>query len=272
MNILKKIEMYTSRTHLSLFSTLYVNFRLLSFHEAISLPIYIYGKCNICDLSGKVEIKTKITRGMIKFGYRQGFFSAPKFGGMLMIQKKCKLVFNGPCMFDYDYVIRITDKGQVTIGKNIGFGSDTKIYCEQSITIGNFCRIPYGSTFMDTNYHYSIDTISGCIYRKSSPILIGNYNWIGNTSTIMKGTITSDGCIIASKSHLNKDYSKLGDGKTCLVLAGSPAKIVRENSTRIMSLIHEKELNDYFDSNPTSNKYEDVHILNKVIKEQSYIS
>ena len=208
---------------------------------------------------------------MIKLGFRQGFFTAPSFGGMLLIEEEGAIIFEGPCAFDYNYSIRITGKGRLHIGKGIGFGSDTKIYCEKYIKIGNYCRIPYGSTFMDTNYHYSVDTVNGTICRKEGDIIIGDYNWIGNTTTIMKGTKTSEGCIIASKSHLNKDYIKLGEGKTCLVIGGAPASILKENNTRVHSYELEAELNKWFKNNPNSKKYESPELLKKLIELQPYL-
>lgn len=270
-SLFRKIEMFTSKTHLNILKTLYVNIRLLPIKDAVKLPIFIYGRCNICDLSGSIKIKGEIIRGMIKLGYRQGYFSAPTFGGMLLIKDNCQIVFNGPCMFDYNYSIRITSHGIVEIGKGIGFGSDTKIYCENFIKIGDYCRIPYGSTFMDTNYHYSVDIQNGTIYRKDGKIEIGDFNWIGNTSTLMKGTKTPVGTIIASKSHLNKDFVKLGEGKGCLVIAGSPAKIVKENNTRVHSYEIEEELNQWFDSNPDAGKCLEMDFLRKIKDNQPYI-
>lgn len=269
--LINKMESFLSKTHVSIIKTIYVNLRLLPIKEAIKLPIFIYGRCNICGLSGRVKINGVIKRGMIKLGVRQGYFTAPSFGGMLLISDGCEIVFNGPCSFDYNYAIRITEGGLVEIGKGIGFGSDTKIYCENHIKIGSYCRIPYGSTFMDTNYHYSIDTQNGTIYRKDGSIEIGDYNWIGNTSTVMKGTKTPIGAIIASKSHLNKDFIKLGEGKKCLVIAGSPAKIVKECNTRVHSYTIEAELNQWFENNPNASKCEDKSFLQKIKEQQPYM-
>ena len=240
------LESRSSNTCISLFKTLYVNFRTLPFKQAIKFPIYIYGRVKFYSLEGDIVIQGRITRGMIKLGYKQGLFSAPKGSAMILLASGTKLIFNGPCMFDFDYAIRITEKGVVNIGGYIGFGSDTKIYCEESITIGDYCRVPFGTCFMYTNYHYSINTMTGKIHRKSAPVHIGRYNWIGNTSTIMKGTQTPDGAIIASKSFLNKDYVNLGNGKENIVLAGAPAKIVQNDCTRIISLEIERSVNDWF--------------------------
>lgn len=257
------LENRSSNTRVSLFKTLYINFRTLPFKQAIKFPIYIYGHVKFYSLGGDVVIQGKIISGMIRLGYKQGAFSAPKGSAMILLASGTKLIFNGPCMFDFDYAIRVTEKGVVNIGKYIGFGSDTKIYCEESITIGDYCRVPFGTCFMDTNYHYSINIMTGEIHRKSAPIYIGCYNWIGNTSTIMKGTRTPDGAIIASKSFLNKDYVNLGNGKENIVLAGTPAKIVQNDCTRIISLEVEKTVNEWFVTHLDQEKYRDEQALRR---------
>lgn len=264
------LEDRSSNARISLFKTLYVNFRVLPFRLAIKFPIYIYGRVKLYSLRGDVEIHDEITRGMIKLGYKQGAFSASKGSAMILLASGTKLIFNGPCMFDFDYAIRITGKGVVNIGEYIGFGSDTKIYCEESIIIGDYCRIPFGTTFMDTNYHYSINTKTGQIHRKSAPIHIGRYNWIGNTSTIMKGTRTPDGAIVASKSFLNKDYVKLGNGEENIVLAGAPAKIVQNDCTRIISLEIEQIVDNWFLNHSKQSVYYDEQMLIRYREKEQY--
>lgn len=265
-----RIEYALSKSRLRLLKTLYINFRTLKFSEAIKLPIFVYGKVSFFNLGGTIEINAPLRTGMIEFGCMQGYFAGQKGGASILLAKGTKLIFNGPCKFDLDYAIRITGNGVVNIGKCIGFGSETKIYCEEKISIGDYCRIPFGSTFMDTNYHYSIDTVEGIVHKKSAPIHIGSFNWIGNTSTIMKGTRTPDGAIIASKSFLNRDYIKLGNGEQNIVIAGSPAKIVRNNMSRILPFEVEVHINRYFDQNPDQISLTDKTLLDQYHQTNQY--
>ena len=259
--VFNKLEFIWSKTRLNPFATLYINFRTLPFSVACKFPVYVYGRVKFYNLSGKIVINAPIKKGMIKFGVAQGYFTAPKRGAMILLSSGSKLIFNGPCKFDCDYAIRITDGGVVSIGAYIGFGSDTKIYAENSITIGDYCRIPFGSCFMDTNYHYTINTQDGTVHAKNAPIAIGKYNWIGNTCTIMKGARTPDGAVIASKSFLNKDFVKLGNGTENIVIAGAPARIVSGNCSRILSSEMEDNLNEWFKAHPSETKYQDESLL-----------
>lgn len=264
-------EYIWAKKWLNLWKTIYINFRLLPIRQAIRLPIYIYGPVAFNSLAGKAEFNTNsIFRGMVKLGVQQGCFTACKKGAAILIAPNAKIIFNGPCSFDYDYVIRITGHGIFEVGAFSGFGSDIKILCNHNIKIGDYCRIAFNSIFMDTNYHYTINTDTNVIYSKEAPISIGNYNWIGNSCTIMKGTKTSDHTIISSRSFLNKDYSKELSENESVVLAGSPASIVGKNIHRIYNPICEMELNEWF-ANHLEKKYiADSDFANKCIDLTAY--
>lgn len=48
------LESRSSNTCISLFKTLYVNFRTLPFKQAIKFPIYIYGRVKFYSLEGDI--------------------------------------------------------------------------------------------------------------------------------------------------------------------------------------------------------------------------
>ena len=51
----------------NLYKTLYLNFKMLPFSQAIKLPIWIYGKMIFRSLEGKIIIDSdRITSGMIR--------------------------------------------------------------------------------------------------------------------------------------------------------------------------------------------------------------
>ena len=258
--VMGRLEYLWTKNRLNLFATLYINFRTLPFSQACKLPIYIYGRVKFYNLNGDIIINAPVRRGMIKFGIMQGYFTASKRCAMIFLTAGSKLIFNGPCKFDSDYVIRITG-GTVSIGAYVRFGNDVKICSENSITIGDFCGIPFGSCFMDTNFHYTINTQTGSVHTKSVPIVIGARNWIGNTTTVMKGTRTPDCTLIASKSFLNKDYIRLGNQAENILLAGSPAKIVAENCARVFSKEMAVMLDKWFKEHPDETVYQDEKLL-----------
>ena len=73
MNIIRRIcgslEAHLNQPKLSLWRTVYFNFRTMPFSMAIKLPVFIYGKVRLWGLNGEVSFEnTFIKRGMVKIG------------------------------------------------------------------------------------------------------------------------------------------------------------------------------------------------------------
>ena len=68
MNIIRRIcgslEAHLNQPKLSLWRTVYFNFRTMPFSMAIKLPVFIYGKVRLWGLNGEVSFEnTFIKRG-----------------------------------------------------------------------------------------------------------------------------------------------------------------------------------------------------------------
>lgn len=61
--ILSRLESMVAKPKLNLFQTIWVNFRLLQWKEALKLPIFIYGHYSLNTLSGGEESKVKYIEG-----------------------------------------------------------------------------------------------------------------------------------------------------------------------------------------------------------------
>lgn len=61
--ILSRLESIVVKPKLNLFQTIWVNFRLLQWKEALKLPIFIYGHYSLNTLSGGKESKVKYIEG-----------------------------------------------------------------------------------------------------------------------------------------------------------------------------------------------------------------
>lgn len=133
--------------------------------------------------------------------------------------------------------------GELRIGKGCFIGSGCKIMCFNSIKIGFHCDLTWETQLMDTSFHYIRREQTSVPDSLTKPIIIGDFCWIGNRTTISKGTILPDYSIVASNSVVNKDFSDCG--KNCMY-AGVPAKLKATNVVREYDTQKEAELDKIY--------------------------
>lgn len=248
--VLCAFENRINKPRINIWATLYFNFRTLSFKQAFHFPVLIYGKTKFISLGGKVEFHNcKPRRGLVKIGRQRDYYTHRAANEIDLSPQAC-MIFNGPCLIGYSCLLRI--HGRLQIERMTSIGSSVRIFCFSNIQIGQHCRITFQNTIMDSNCHYIFNIESRQIQNIIGKVSIASFNWIGNNTTIMKGTCTIPHTIVASHSLLNKDYSALTDQKEYMFLAGSPAKVKAEKCRlhRIMSLAREHEITDYFATHP----------------------
>ena len=78
ISLLKNIKHRTLKYRFCVFKTIIANFRLLSFKEAIHLPVVIYGPTQLGLSRAKIKLTVKPRFGLIKWGYNQDFFCSDK--------------------------------------------------------------------------------------------------------------------------------------------------------------------------------------------------
>lgn len=222
--------------------TIWINFKLLPFRQAIFLPITIYSKTIFRNLSGKIIIDTEhIIHNMIKLGADWWYPATAR--PLVMWSIYGTLIFKGPISFPQGTYIHVAKKGTLQFGTNGTFiGTNTKIMCFDRIVIGDNTEITWDCQLYDTSFHYvEIDDTSS---KLTSPIVIGNNVWIGNNTTITKGVTIPDWSIVTNHSLVNKDLSI--HGEHCM-FAGCPAMLKKNNISRVFGKEKEKELDNKFD-------------------------
>ncbi len=227
---------------INIFKTIYFNFKMLPLKQAIVLPITLTKRIQLKSLNGKIVINGPIKFALVKFRYFNDDFISKK-GSYSLIKIRGKVIFSGKVDFGHGITLNVAKKGTIEINKNVLIGAKVKILCEDSVKIGKEARIAYESQIVDTNFHYVKNLERGECSKRTSPVIIGDYNWIGNRTTIQKGTITPAYTIIGSNSITNKDYTGIGENS---IIAGVPAKFLANGFRRIFSLDEEFELNNHF--------------------------
>lgn len=230
-------------SQINLIKTIYLNFRILPFSQAFRLPILIYGSIKLHGLTGKIIINCPIRTGLLRLG---------KITEMIMTEAgAAQLTIKGTLVVKGEDIVTgpscqliIEEKGYLEIGEHSFFGRKTKVIVTDRVILGKFFRMPFESQLMDTNFHYVIDIATRKVNKLfGSSIEIGDYVWIGNRSSIMKGTALPSKCMVTSNSLLNKDFRNLGE---YAIIGGIPAKFIKYGKSRIYNAATERFLHEYF--------------------------
>ena len=188
---------------LNIFDTLRFNIQAFGLIKGMKLPVYIYGNIKTYHI-GQIKIKCPLQRGLIVIGMNECDvpYAHTIFNNKGVIEVYGKLYIN--------FGARISNEGcMIFRGSNI-LGHGVSFDIKEQFEIGHDSTVGFMSVVTDTNVHYILDVSTGKVARRSKPIKIGDFNWIGSYSHIKKGTITPDYTIVASPNALlSKDYSLL---------------------------------------------------------------
>ena len=150
-----------------------------------------------------------------------------EFVGVILVRGKDNRVVLGP---NCTYRGRITVKGngqRVVIGANTT-AAGVSILAQEGcdVLIGANCMLSREIEIRTSDSHSVIDRET--LRRLNTPgsVTIGNHVWIGLRAIISKGAAIPDDSIVGAGAFVNKQFEETG-----IVLAGSPAKIVRRNIT-----------------------------------------
>jgi acetyltransferase-like isoleucine patch superfamily enzyme len=119
--------------------------------------------------------------------------------------------------------IIVKDNANLTIGENTYFTSDQHIEVVNSVEIGKNCAISWGVTIIDDDHHQLLDDKKQS--KIDSFVSIKDHVWIGCNVTILKGTRIGNNCVVGAGSIVK------GVFPDNVLLAGNPAKIIKQNIT-----------------------------------------
>lgn len=203
MKVLKLFDLLLQLPFIVIF-----NFWVLPFKQAVHLPIFIFSRnWYVTYLSilkgGKIIIDSHNIRfRMIKLGSRDYFYE--KVG--LYLKCEGTIIFRGSCVITNGSIIDVKRIAILEFGDNVGI-SIIKLICKKNIIIGNDTLIGINCMIMDSDFHSIIDLDGKRYVNPSKKIRIGNNNWIGYGTTILKGAYTPDNCIVRAKSILDRKYN-----------------------------------------------------------------
>lgn len=200
--------------------SLYFNFRVLPFKDAIKLPFWIGVWPTVLFNKGKIVFESPIKRGMIKIGFQR----TPVYRKREFIWSNLgTIVFKGKCRMGHHMMILVKPDAYLEFGDLTAFNAGCRIGCYKKIIFGYRARVSWDCQFYDTDFHPLIDMVRDKPLKMNIPIKIGDNTWIGHNVIVSKGVKLSDGIIVSSGSIVKNSFSI----NNCII-AGNPAAIIDE--------------------------------------------
>lgn len=184
--------------------SIYWNFKLLPFSQAINMPIIVSGKTKIRNTRrGSIKFDSNPPIATLTFGvYQQQYsYNVPVYveiAGRLIIHGNCQHEFGPGCSL---YVLK---SGILEIGDNFCIGHFSRWNISSHTIIGNNNLYSWENLILDTDGHPIFDA-NNQIINWSQPIITGDNVWIGARCTILKGAKIPSGSIIATNSVVTKE-------------------------------------------------------------------
>lgn len=201
--------------------TIYLNFLLFDFKQAIKMPIMISRKVKIKEIyRGSVVIPENVKPFFIKIGIEGVQGVVTDRNGYLKIGKEAKICFKGKTSLSRGVYIRAT--GNITFGNKFYCNCDLSIICGKSITFGDDCILGWNVHIRDCDGHSLFQ--NGVRINPNKAVQIGNHVWIGQDVKILKGTVIPENSVIAMNSCVTKSFT---EPKT--IIGGYPAKVIKQN-------------------------------------------
>jgi tetrahydrodipicolinate N-acetyltransferase len=117
--------------------------------------------------------------------------------------------------------IYVNDGGHLELGNRSYINDCSVVTCFESIKIGAHCSISWNTNILDTNIHEL--GVQGVARPRSERVSIGDHVWIGTGAIVLPGVTIGDGAVVAAGSVVKSDVP------ASVVVAGNPARIVRED-------------------------------------------
>ena len=199
--------------------TIYFNFKMFPFKEAIRFPVYVSHnyKLDLPRHTKNISIDNLKTF-CIRFGNGGSMDIIPNQYGLIQLGTEAKLHFYGDAQFAAGCSLRV-DCGKMEFGNNFSANRNCNITCTKGIKIGDNCLLGGGISLRDNDGHklYIHETQK----TGQKEIVIGKQVWICSEVKILKGVVISDYSVIAMGSLVTRKFFE-----TNVLIGGNPAKVI----------------------------------------------
>lgn len=252
---------------INVLKTIYLNYKVFPRKIARKLPVYVGKNVDIHEIhKGSIEIQNGIIirSGMISIGIcHYPMISNKGLYTLIRISPHGKLVLGDNTFIYSGCSIIVTYNGLASIGSDFVMNQNSRIYCANSVTIGEHCRIGWETQIYDSNFHFLYDSLHHCIGNALGKVFLGNNVWIGCRCTISKGSLIPKYAIISSNSFVAKELkNEVGGG----IWAGIPVSLKKEGFFRILDNGMQRELFSHFGGQGANDKTKDISLSREQLK------
>lgn len=200
---------------LSIPKTIYVNFHLLPFKQAVCFPILVNWKTTIEGLNGKMLMDT-VKPGIVRIGFGGSF----ALGGGTYIKLDGKIRIKGKCTMGRGTQLVVSKNGELVLGKNFNMNANCILNASRSITFGDDCLLGWNTTVLDSDGHKIIREKAA---SNICGIQIEDHVWICSDVKILKGAAVAKDSVVAANATITKSFEKRN------LLIGGNNRIISEN-------------------------------------------
>lgn len=254
-----RLERLISFNWFNPFATIYLNMRTMPLSKALRMPVWVYGRPRIMELSGKIMIEGKIKSGMIRFNYVN--FGPSNMGVQSEIALGGTIIFKGKANIRTGNRIGVGHDGVLELGRDVIIADYINIGCYKHIKIGDNVRLSHRSQLFDSNYHYVVNLNKGIIPPVVKSIEIGSHCWICNSCSIYPGTVLPAYTIVSKNSMVNKSFAEIPQGS---IIGGMPAKLIASGFKLVNNTGKEAEITCHYE------KTDNVYVINSGLNEADW--
>ncbi|MBR6451209.1 MAG: hypothetical protein IKS87_00760 [Lachnospiraceae bacterium] len=152
------------------------------------------------------------------------------------------------CTIESDVIIRAVHAGKIRIGvqnliakgcdfystgsemvsgERVSFNQNinARFFNGSRLLCGSDCTISYYTKLRGDNGHTIIDLDKECVHPNRKDVVIEDHVWVGMGASLLGGTVLEKDCIVGADSLVTKGFP------AGTLIAGNPAKVIRENVT-----------------------------------------
>lgn len=206
---------------ISILKSIRFNWVYFPLKSAVKLPVLVSRNVRLKKLSGRVQINSPVSCGMVKLGFGDvGIFD--KRLSKAVWNNVGLVAFSGTAYLGHGFKVSVYPGAELEFGSSFVMTAQSSIICKHGVSFGRGCLISWDCIIMDTDFHPIY--IDRHRINEDKPVLVGDKVWIGMRCSILKGAVIPNGCMVAAGTTLAQALSK----EKC-VYGGLPVRVLKEN-------------------------------------------